>query len=719
CASVSDEVVIVINPVAIAEAGSDKTICAGDDVTLTGILRGAATTGYWTSSGTGVFSNPGSASTTYSPSNADIAAGSIVLTLITEDPPGPCPASSDQIILTIVQNPSFDLGPDIELPVGNSVVIGVTGFPVAWQYSWSSGQITPTIEVSMEGVYQLTVTNDFGCSYTDTIAITRPDAGIVINLGPDLTICKNQIHLLDPGAFPGYTYEWSTGATTQSLLVDEAGLYQLSLKNAQGEVVAFDEINIQVINCVPDCEAIQLSVAALCRLNSTPTKNRWKITNGYFQTLDINWEISGASANRGYLRLLPNSSVVFESTVAGSSDILLVYAFGALRQSIPANTTVCAAPVDFSDVVLNNTCNESSSQKWWQIINPYLTPISVSWNAAGTGESGVVVVPAQDTRFFVTSIAANEIQWQVSGESGFRTTLASSAGCGHITPPSGLANVALTPECTHTPATIRGWKINNPYATEVKVSWYLAGSTQAGRATIPAYGSIRFSTNVIPGDNRVYLVVEGVPTASVLHTGSSCSGYSFLLTSICSANPAKTRRWRLRSTYAEDILVNWQLYGTSITGTVLTKAGTDMFFETPTVGGANTLIIKKNGVNLTTKASGGATCTHNCLISALAVDEGEGPNSALVRDLYPNPTNGEVMVEFYKHGLARIREEQTTGVEITVRDVFGRVLQELKFDPEELDLKLQFSLATESSGIYTVEIRTGASSSIFKVLCIK
>ncbi|MFM9950245.1 MAG: PKD domain-containing protein [Saprospiraceae bacterium] len=725
CASFSDEIVIVINPVATADAGVNKTICAGDDVILNGILRGAATAGNWTSSGTGVFSDAGSLSTTYTPSVADIEAGSVILTLTTENPPGPCPATSDQIIVTIIQNPLFDLGADIELPVGNSAVIGVTGFPPAWQYSWSSGQITPTIVVSTEGIYQLTVTNDFGCSYADTITVTRPDAGIVINLGPDLTICRNQIYLLDPGAFPGYTYEWSTGATSQSLQVDEAGLYRLNLRNAQGEVVAFDEINIQVINCVPDCEAIQLSAGALCRISGTPTKNRWKITNDYFQTLDINWEISGASANRGYLRILPNSSVVFESTVVGSSDILLVYAFGALRQSVPANTTVCAMPVDFSDVVLKSACTESASQKWWRITNPYLTPVSVSWNAPGTGENGTIVVPAQDTRFFITSIAANEILWQVSGESGFRTALAGGAGCGHITPPSGLANVALTPECTFTPATTRGWKINNPYASEVKVSWYLGGSAQAGRATIPAYGSIRFTTNVIPGDNRVYLVLEGVPAASMLHTGSSCSGYTFLLTSMCSANPSKTRRWRLRSTYAEDILVNWQLYGTSLTGSVLTKAGTDMFFETPTVGGANTLIIKKNGVNLTTKASGGATCSHNCLISALVGDDGGGPlesgalRPALVKNLYPNPTNGEVMVEFYRNSLAQIRREQTTGVDITVRDVFGRVLQELHYEPEELDLKLQFNLAAESSGIYTVEVRTGASSSIFKVLCIK
>src|SRR4051794_21890148 len=72
-----------------ATAGNDASICAGSSYTLGGTIGGSATSATW-SGGTGSFS-PSDAfgvATSYIPSAGDISAGSVVITLTTDDPDG-------------------------------------------------------------------------------------------------------------------------------------------------------------------------------------------------------------------------------------------------------------------------------------------------------------------------------------------------------------------------------------------------------------------------------------------------------------------------------------------------------------------------------------------------------------------------------------------------------------------------------------------------------
>ena len=90
--SVSFILIPCVSP-ATADAGLSTSNCGGD-LTLGGSIGGSATSATWSSSGTGTF-NGGTAfgtATSYSPSPADITAGSVVITLTTDDPDGagPC-----------------------------------------------------------------------------------------------------------------------------------------------------------------------------------------------------------------------------------------------------------------------------------------------------------------------------------------------------------------------------------------------------------------------------------------------------------------------------------------------------------------------------------------------------------------------------------------------------------------------------------------------------
>lgn len=86
---------------------------------------------------------------------------------------------------------------------------------------------------------------------------------------------------------------------------------------------------------------------------------------------------------------------------------------------------------------------------------------------------------------------------------------------------------------------------------------------------------------------------------------------SLKLTSMCSNDPTVTRRWRVRNSNDVTLEVSWEVYGTGQSGYHTAPPG-DSFFETSTVGGPNTTIIRwldHNGVSRSTvKASGGAQC---------------------------------------------------------------------------------------------------------------
>jgi hypothetical protein len=99
CVSTSTAFTVIINPPATVSAGSNQTVCAGSTVTLSGTIGGAATSATW-SGGSGIFSpNATTLNAVYAPTTGEITTGTVILTLTTDDPTGPCnPVNSNMTI---------------------------------------------------------------------------------------------------------------------------------------------------------------------------------------------------------------------------------------------------------------------------------------------------------------------------------------------------------------------------------------------------------------------------------------------------------------------------------------------------------------------------------------------------------------------------------------------------------------------------------------------
>ncbi|MFN8346834.1 MAG: proprotein convertase P-domain-containing protein [Spirosomataceae bacterium] len=234
CPGVSDQVTIFINPAATALAGPDQFVCAtSPSVTLAGSFSGSAATATW--SGAGTFSpNNTTLNAVYTPSAAEILAGTATLTLTTDDPAGICPAGSDQMTIFIGAAAILDAGPDQVICAGSTVQLAAVLSGAATSGVWSlhpnhgtwspldtdpNAIYTPSAAEVMAGTATLTYnTNDpvGACpGVSDQVTITINPASNSALSASKVDVCPNTEVTLSPNcSIPTATVQWSPGAPT-------------------------------------------------------------------------------------------------------------------------------------------------------------------------------------------------------------------------------------------------------------------------------------------------------------------------------------------------------------------------------------------------------------------------------------------------------------------------------------------------------------------------
>lgn len=151
--------------------------------------------------------------------------------------------NADSIIISTYATPVVNLGEDEAYCSGDEVYLDATN-PDA-NYLWNTGDTTSTIYVTESGYYSVNVTNGFGCATFDDINITIHPLPIA-DLGPDTTICEYADLLLD-ATTPFCSYLWNTGATTPTIIVNEEGLYTVSITNSFGCYI-IDSIIVNILS---------------------------------------------------------------------------------------------------------------------------------------------------------------------------------------------------------------------------------------------------------------------------------------------------------------------------------------------------------------------------------------------------------------------------------------------------------------------------------------
>ena len=194
--SVTDEVVVTVTPLPIANAGNDVTINEGESVTLT---ASGGDTYLWNTTET-------SENITVSPTTT---------TTYTVQAIRQGCLSEDTVIVSVIPTPiNADAGNDTTICAGESVTLEASG---GSDYVWSTGETSQSITVNPSTTTNYTVTVSNGqASASDSVQVTVNPLPVA-NAGNDITITEgNSTTLIASG---GSTYLWNTGETTSSITV--------------------------------------------------------------------------------------------------------------------------------------------------------------------------------------------------------------------------------------------------------------------------------------------------------------------------------------------------------------------------------------------------------------------------------------------------------------------------------------------------------------------
>ncbi len=153
----------------------------------------------------------------------------------------------DSITINVIPNPEPELGLDIDTCEGISV--SLSPGDNFHSYYWSTEETTSTINVTDNGTYYVTVSNTMSnitCSASDSINVFFvPNA--YVELGDD--VCVTHPILLDatqPDS--GFTYLWSNGMTTPTIMANNYGNYWVSVTYDDYDICGdVDTINVKLI----------------------------------------------------------------------------------------------------------------------------------------------------------------------------------------------------------------------------------------------------------------------------------------------------------------------------------------------------------------------------------------------------------------------------------------------------------------------------------------
>lgn len=136
-------------------------------------------------------------------------------------------------MLVSLSAPIVNLGPDTTICPGDTMFFNAGSHP-GGNFAWSNGDTTQIVGITTQGNVWVNVTDSVGCPATDTAFVTLAIPPM-LDLGNDTTVCANQPVSLNAGNGPaGTTYQWSTGASTQVIVVTSSGMYAATVTTPGG-----------------------------------------------------------------------------------------------------------------------------------------------------------------------------------------------------------------------------------------------------------------------------------------------------------------------------------------------------------------------------------------------------------------------------------------------------------------------------------------------------
>lgn len=452
----TDSLTITVYPAVIAEAGTDTSICIGNNTTLgaSGGINYAwtPTSGLSDSTSFNPVASP-TTTTTYS--------------VIVTDASG-C-VSSDSITVTVNSLPLVDAGSDFSICTGASAPLNATG---ADTYTWSPGTMlndstisnpiaTPTVPTT----YIVIGTDTNGCVASDSIIISINN--LAISVGPDATICSGDSATLTVSG--GVTYIWSPSSTLNNDTISNpvatpigTTTYTVIGTAATGCAdTAFVTVNVNPLPVVNAGSSLSICTGSTANLSVTGA-------NTYI------WSPAGSLNNANIPNPIASPTSTTTYTVVGTdlngctnSDTATVIVYPIPVANAGTNTSICAGDSTTLGASGGGTYSWSPSigLSSTTIANPVAIPGSTTTYTVTVTGGGFCSSSAQVT-ITVNPVPVANAGVDVSICNGGSTVLNASGADTYFWTPSGGLSSSTSP---------------NPTANPVSTTQYvLTASTVAG-----------------------------------------------------------------------------------------------------------------------------------------------------------------------------------------------------------------------------------------------
>jgi len=227
---------------------------------------------------------------------------------------------------------------------GSVTAVGSNG-TTPYSYEWSNGSTSSTNNNLRAGTYTVTITDNQGCTATESVTITEPSPiNATINVLQSLT-CNGDnnasVEVNHSGGMMPFEYSWSNGATTKIATNFAAGNYQVTVSDGN--------------NCT-DVESVTIQAPPAVRPNASATN------------------VSGPGASDGSATALPSGGTspyafswntgatqpTISNLSVGTYTVTVTDAEGcSATQSVTVSEADCA--VSLSTSTTDATCNGSST----------------------------------------------------------------------------------------------------------------------------------------------------------------------------------------------------------------------------------------------------------------------------------------------------------------------------------------------------------------------
>ncbi len=310
---------------------------------------------------------------------------------------------------------------------GNStgaVNLTVTGGTAPYSYLWSSGAVTEDLINVAAGVYTVTITDANSCTTIATGTVTQPAAALNGTTAVTNVTCygysNGAVNLTVTGGTSPYTFLWSNGALTEDLTGVAAGVYTVTITDANScKTTASGTVSQPPLLIATAGNNGPLCVNTALNLYAGPngmTSYSWTGPNGF----------TSSAQN-------PVVSLNATLSMAGIYSLLITDSNGCT-----ASTTTSVTIIDNNTISLSSGAGTSDQTI---CINTPLTNITFSTTiATGATFSGL---PAGVTGVWASNVVTISGTPTESGVFNYSVTL--TGGCGTIPPATGTITVNAFP----------------------------------------------------------------------------------------------------------------------------------------------------------------------------------------------------------------------------------------------------------------------------------